>query len=250
MTETLNQYAFSNIKRSSTVERIVENLINLIKGRSLQVGDKLPSERQLCEMIGISRPILREALKALQVMNIIDIRQGAGAYVKGLEPEDVIEHLDIVFHLDSSLHLDLYEARRVLEAGIAGMAAANISDSEIEAIEENIRQAALHIEDEQAFLERDLELHEMIMKAAGNRVIPIFMQSINKLSRLMRTKTNAMVQIRRNTIEDHKLILEALRNHKRHDCAIAMEQHIANVEQAFLGSLEEIPAAEDGRIVS
>ena len=55
----LDQYSSNNVKRISTVERIVENLINLIKLRKLQTGDKLPSERQLCEMIGVSRPILR-----------------------------------------------------------------------------------------------------------------------------------------------------------------------------------------------
>ncbi|MDR1575518.1 MAG: FadR family transcriptional regulator [Treponema sp.] len=234
MTETLNQYAFSNVKRISTVERIVENLINLIKSRSLQMGDKLPPERQLCEIIGVSRPILREALKALQVMNIIDIRQGAGAYVKTLEPEDVIEHLDIVFHMDSSLYRDLYEARRVLEAAIAEIAAANISDAEIEAIEENIRQAAAHIDDEQLFLKRDLELHEMIMKAAGNRVMPVFMQSINKLSLLIRKQSNARPFIRQNTIKDHETIIKALKKRDPAKTARAMEQHIANVEKAFL----------------
>jgi GntR family transcriptional repressor for pyruvate dehydrogenase complex len=234
LTTVPEQYTFSNVKRISTVERIVENLINLVKTRRLQVGDKFPSERQLCEMIGVSRPILREALKALQVMNIIDIRQGAGAYVKSLEPEDVVEHLDIVFHLDSSLYRDLYEARRVLEAAIAGMAAKNISGEEIRAIEENIRQAAACIDDEQFFLEQDLELHEMIMKAAGNRVIPIFMQSINKLSLLIRKQSNAQQPIRQNTIYDHEIIFNALKSRNPEEAARAMEQHIANVEKAFL----------------
>jgi GntR family transcriptional repressor for pyruvate dehydrogenase complex len=236
--DSLDQYAFSNIKRNSTVERIVENLINLIKKRSLQMGDKLPSERQLCEVIGVSRPILREALKALQVMNIIDIRQGAGAYVKSLEPEDVVEHLDIVFHLDSSLYRDLYEARKVLEAALAGMAAKNISENEIEAINENVRQAAEHIDDEQIFLERDLELHEIIMRAAGNRVIPIFMQSINKLSMLLRKQSNNQPRIRQNTMRDHELIINALKSRDPALAARAMEQHIANVEKAFLHTEE------------
>jgi GntR family transcriptional repressor for pyruvate dehydrogenase complex len=234
----IKQYAFSNIAKTSTAERIVENLINLIKQRSLNIGDKLPSERQLCEIIGVSRPILREALKALQVMNIIDIRQGAGAYIKSLEPEDVVEHLDIVFHLDSSLYRDLYEARRVLEASIASMAAEKISGSELDLIEENISRAAENIEDEQAFFERDLELHEMIMKAAGNRVIPVFMQSINKLALLIRQKTNAMPNIRRNTIQDHEAIFAALKKHDGRESAAAMERHICNVEQAFLHKLE------------
>jgi GntR family transcriptional repressor for pyruvate dehydrogenase complex len=234
VSEAVSQYTFNNLKRSSTAERIVENLITLVRERSLKIGDKLPPERQLCEMIGVSRPSLREALKALQVMNIIDIRQGAGAYIKSLEPQDVVEHLDIVFHLDSSLYHDLYEARRLIEASIAAMAAEKINDQELELIEENIRQAAVDIDNELAFSERDLELHEMIMKAAGNRVIPVFMQSINKLALLIRQKTNAMPAIRKNTIKDHEAILMALKNHDPRESAAAMERHIRNVEQAFL----------------
>jgi GntR family transcriptional repressor for pyruvate dehydrogenase complex len=229
----LDQYAFNNIQRTSTAERIIENLISLIKKKSLKIGDKLPAERELCKMIGVSRPILREALKALQVMNIIGIRQGAGAYVKSLEPKDVVEHLDIVFHLDESLYHDLYEARRVLEGSVARTAALKITDEEIEKIEESIRQAAAGMDDEQVFFQKDLELHEMILKAAGNRVLPIFMQSINKLSLIMREKTNARPDIRKGVIRDHELILEALKKRDPGRTAAAMEQHIANVENAF-----------------
>jgi GntR family transcriptional repressor for pyruvate dehydrogenase complex len=236
----IHKYAFDNLKRSSTVERIVENIITLIKKQSLKVGEKLPAERQLCEMIGISRPVLREALKALQVMNIIDIRQGAGAYIKSLEPEDVIEHLDIVFHLDSSLYRDLYESRRILEAGIAALAVKHITDEEIALIEKNIEEAEACLDDEMLFYEKDLELHDLILKASGNRVMPIFMQSINKLSLLLRKKTNAMPNIRRNTIRDHGQILLALKKRDQKEAARSMERHITNVANAFLEALEAV----------
>jgi GntR family transcriptional repressor for pyruvate dehydrogenase complex len=171
-------------------------------------------------------------------MNIIDIRQGAGAYVKRLEPEDVIEHLDIVFHLDESLYRDLYEARRVLEASIAGMAARYITAGEIEAIAESIKEAADHIDDASIFLERDLELHCLIMKASRNRVIPVFMQSINKLSMILRKQSNNQASIRQNTINDHELIFAALKNRDSPEASRAMEQHITNVEKAFLNGGE------------
>jgi GntR family transcriptional repressor for pyruvate dehydrogenase complex len=166
-------------------------------------------------------------------MNIIDIRQGAGAYLKSLEPEDVVEHLDIVFHLDSSLYHDLYEARRLLEAGIARIAAPNITDEELARIEDNISQAAACIDNEESFFERDLELHGIIMRASGNRVLPVFMQSVNKLALMARQKTNAMPGIRHNTIKDHKAIFAALKSRDPDKSAAAMENHIRNVEKAF-----------------
>lgn len=240
MNTTANsQYNFGNIKRASTTELIVQNVVSLIGQRSLQPGDKLPPERELCEIFGVSRPVLREALKALQVMNIIDIRQGAGAYVRSLEPQNIVEHLDIVFHLDSSLYHDLYEARRALEGSLARMAAACITEEELASIEENISRAAEHSDDPEAFYQLDLELHDIILKAANNRVMPVFMQSINKLVLLMRERSNARPNIRKNTIQDHRKIYEALRKRDPDAAGQAMEQHIANVEKAFLAEVED-----------
>jgi GntR family transcriptional repressor for pyruvate dehydrogenase complex len=228
-----NKYAFSDGRKVSTVERIVENLITLIKERSLVVGDKLPSERQLCQLVGVSRPVLREALKALQVMNIIDIRQGAGAYLRNLDPQDVVEHLDIVFHLDSSLYRDLYEARRILEAGIARMACSRAQEADIAAIEENIRRAESCVDDAQAFYKTDVELHELIMNIAGNRIMPVFMQSINKLALLTRQTSNAIASIRVHTIQEHKAILAAMKSKDTEAAARAMAAHISSVENRF-----------------
>lgn len=221
------------IKRTSTVGRIVDSLVNHIKLSGLRGGDRLPPERELCEILGVSRPVLREALKALQVMNIIDIRQGAGAYLKNLVPEDVVEHLDIVFHLDASLYHDLYEARRILEGSIARMAAVNITSAQLAEIEENIKLAGANIDDTERFYQLDLDLHNLILAASGNRVIPVFMQSIHKLALVIRKKTNARPEIRKNTIHDHLEILKALRSRDPDLAEQAMENHLTNVEKTF-----------------
>jgi GntR family transcriptional repressor for pyruvate dehydrogenase complex len=228
-----SQYSFENIKQVSTTEIIVQNLIKLISEKKLVPGDKLPSERTLCEMIGVSRPLLREALKALQVMKIITIRQGAGAYVCNLKPENIIEHLDIVFHLDSSLYHDLYEARRILEGSVAGIAAVNITDEEIQTIEQNIQRSRQAIDDADLFFEIDLELHEIILKASRNRIIPVFTKSVNKLSLIMREQTNAHRHIRETAVEDHERILFAMKIRDPAAARRAMESHISHVEQGF-----------------
>lgn len=226
-------YHFDNIHKSSNTEIIVQNLINLIGERKLVPGDKLPSERVLCEMIGVSRPMLREALKALQVMNIITIRQGAGAYVRNLKPENIIEHLNIVFHLDSSLYRDLYEARRILEGSVAGLAASNITDEELQQIEEIIQHSRQAIDQPELFFQLDLELHEAILRASRNRIMPVFTQSIDKLSMMMREQTNAHRDIREQTMEDHERILYALKIKDPDAARRAMENHIRGVEKGF-----------------
>lgn len=222
-------------KKRSTTEIIVEKLIALIRDRSLSPGDRLPPERELSQLMNISRPPLREALKALEIMNIIEIRQGSGAYVNKLEPERIAEHLDIVFTLDDSLYHDLFKARRALESAISRMAAENITDSELRGIEENIHSAASKVDDPEHFLKLDYQLHGLILSASRNRILPVFVQSINKLNLAVREKTNSHIEVRKSTIQDHQRILEALRERDPDKAAAAMEQHLFNVETVYYG---------------
>ncbi len=225
-------------KKRNTTEIIVEKLIALIRDRSLEAGDRLPPERELAQLMNISRPPLREALKSLEMMNIIKIRQGSGAYVTKLEPERVVEHLDIVFTLDDTLYHDLFKARRVLESAIARMAAENITEDELQRIEENITEAASSVANATQFLELDYKLHGMILSASRNRVLPVFIQSINKLNLTVREKTNSHLEIRQSTIRDHQRILDALRKRDPDEAAAAMESHLFNVERRYYGSVD------------
>ena len=224
---------FEIAKKQNTTGIITQKLIELIRNRSLGPGDKLPPERELSEIMGVSRPSLREALKSLEMMSIITIRQGSGAYVNDLDPESVVEHLDIVFKLDDSLYHDLYKARRVLESAICRMAAENITDRELREIEENIRVSEESVADPQVFLEYDLELHDMILKASRNRILPVFIQSINKLNLIMRDKTNSLLEVRQAAVTDHRKILLALKARDGDAASEAMESHLFSVEQGF-----------------
>jgi DNA-binding FadR family transcriptional regulator len=223
------------VKKKNTTGLIVQKLLELIRARSLKPGDKLPPERELSELMKVSRPSLREALKSLEMMSIISIRQGSGAFVNKLEPESVVEHLDIVFTLDDTLYHDLFKARRVLESAIAGMAAENISDDEIAEIAANIKEGADAMKKPHEFLELDFKLHSLILKASRNRILPVFIQSINKLNLMMREKTNGYLKIRRSTVRDHQKIFEALRARDPDNAAKAMEEHLFNVESGYYG---------------
>jgi GntR family transcriptional repressor for pyruvate dehydrogenase complex len=226
-------------KKKSTTGIIVQKLLELIRVRSLKPGDKLPSERELSELMKVSRPSLREALKSLEMMSIIRIRQGSGAFVNKLEPESVVEHLDIVFTLDDTLYRDLYKARRVLESAIAGMAAELITDEELVEIELNITKAARAVRKPHEFLALDLQLHSLILKASKNRILPVFIQSINKLNLMMRQKTNSYLKIRQSSMRDHQNILETLRKKDPEKAARAMEEHLFNVERGYYRMVNE-----------
>jgi GntR family transcriptional regulator, transcriptional repressor for pyruvate dehydrogenase complex len=224
---------YEQLRKDVLSERIAHMLLNLIKEKQLRPGDRLPPERELAAMMQVSRPSLREALRALQIMNIIDNRQGSGTYITSLEPERLIEHLDIIFTLNDATYSELFEARKILEAGVAALAAGTISDGVVGELEHCLDRALIAIDDPEAFLEIDLELHRKILEATGNTILSLFMRSISQLSIYSRRRTGERLEVRRQTIEDHRTIVQALKLRDPAAARGAMLDHLSHIEQAM-----------------
>ena len=132
-------------RRRSRIELLLQ-----IREQELRPGDKLPAERQLAAMMAVSRPVVREALRALALMGVVDIRQGDGTYVTSLEPRRLMAHLDIVFATDTITLGRLLEARRVVETGNARLAARRITGPEVAGLEAIMADLAGAIDDPDA----------------------------------------------------------------------------------------------------
>lgn len=225
--------AFGTFEKRALSEEIVARLLSLIKEKELRPGDKLPPERELATMMKVSRPSLREALRALSIMNVVEIHQGAGTYVTSLEPELLVEHLDFVFALDDSTFLELFEARKILEAGIVAIAAQRITDEEIEELEACLARSIQTVEDHAAFLQADVELHEKIAQAARNPILSRFMASISQLGLASRRRTVEIPGVASQSVEDHQAIVMALKARDPETARKAMLHHLDNVEKGL-----------------
>jgi GntR family transcriptional repressor for pyruvate dehydrogenase complex len=231
MTEKTEETRFESLRKDLLSDKIVHSLLGLIKERQLRPGDRLPPERELAAMMKVSRPSLREALRALAIMNIIDNRQGSGTYVTKLEPERLVEHLDVIFTLNDSTYIELLEARKILEAGIAELAAREITDEEIDGLEACLKKARAAVDDSEAFLEIDLDLHGRIVDASRNRILGLFMRSIGRLGIYSRRRTAEHVDVRQKTIEDHDAIVSALKARDPQGARRAMLDHLSYVQR-------------------
>jgi len=233
--------AFGTFERAALPKKIAEKVLSLIKEKHLGPGDKLPPERELAAMMQVSRPSVREALQALSILNVIEIRQGDGTYVTSLEPELLVEPLDFVFSLDNSTLLELFTARKILEVGIAAIAAERITAEEITALETCLEKSieAAANKDYQAFLQTDLDLHRIVVTASRNPFLNRLMDSISQLGQASRQRTVMIPNLPGETVEDHRAIVAALKAHNPEAAQQAMLQHLNNVEQA-LKKLESI----------
>ena len=222
---------FGTLQKDSLSQKIVDRLLSLIKEKQLKPGDRLPPERELAVSMGVSRPSLREALRALSIMNIIENRQGSGTYITSLEPDRLVEHLDFIIALNDQSFLDLFQARKILEVGLVSLAAQNIREDELSALKLCLARTAHEIDDPEIFLQCDLEMHQRIIDAARNQILSLFMKSINDLNIASRRRTGESRKLREQTLKDHRVILTALQAHNANLAAQAMRDHLDHVEQ-------------------
>ena len=222
---------FEPFEKDVLPKKISARLLSLITEKHLRPGDKLPPERELAAMMQVSRPSLREALQALALMNIIEIRQGDGTYVTSLEPELLVEPLNFIFALDDSTLYGLFEARKIVEVGLVGLAAQRITAEEVAELEVCLAKSLQAAADPDAFLQADLELHKKIAAAARNPLLQRFMDSISQLGLASRTRTNYIPGLTKQSARDHQAIVAALKAHNPQAARDAMRQHLNNVEQ-------------------
>jgi GntR family transcriptional regulator, transcriptional repressor for pyruvate dehydrogenase complex len=224
---------FARFPRASLPEEIANRLLVLIQGQELRPGDKLPAERELAQMMGVSRPVLREALRALSIMRVVDIRHGDGTYITALEPQQLIAHLDFVFAKDSVALGTLFEARRVVEVANARFAAGRIRPESIARLEALLVDLGGAIDDPEHFGDLDMEFHNTICDAAGNFLLSQFMRIINTMGKVSRQRTGAVRSVRQAAHRDHRAILDALRQQDMDAAEAAMREHLDHIEAAL-----------------
>jgi GntR family transcriptional repressor for pyruvate dehydrogenase complex len=222
---------FGTFEKDVLSQKIANRILSLIREKRLHPGDRLPPERELADIMQVSRPSLREALRALSIMGIIRNRQGSGTYIASLKPSRLIEHLDFILSIDDSSFLDLFEARRILETGLAGMAASKITDEQIAGLEEILVRCEQTLDDPAAFLQADLDLHQKIAEISCNRILSIFMHSINDLGLYSRQRTGELPEVRDQTLVAHREIVRSIKARDPIAAANAMRKHLDEVEE-------------------
>ncbi len=221
------------IKRQPVAEQVAQQLLGLIQSGNLQPGQQLPPERELAKILDVSRPSLREALRALSLLGVINIRQGGGVFVSSLEPEALLGPLHFFISLDDHNLEALFEARILIESAITGLAARRISDDQLEGLREIVSTAESHLDDQQKFIDNDIAFHQAIFAAARNSFMVRVATSLHILGRASREITAQIPGVLKRSLADHRRILKALSEHDAEKAAAAMEKHLKNVRNAY-----------------
>jgi len=216
------------------IEKIRERIVSGAWGP----GDRLPKESELAAELGLSRNSLREAVRALSQLRVLEVRQGDGTYVSSLDPDLLLESTGFISHLllgDSEI--ELYEVRRILEAAAAALAASRIDAQEKQDLAHDLQlmREARNVEE---LVEADVAFHATIAKAAGNSVLTSLLASL--ATRTMRARlwhgreADGALDETRN---EHRRIYEAIMAGDPDLARAAAAAHIASSERWLKGQL-------------
>jgi DNA-binding FadR family transcriptional regulator len=204
----------------------------MIVAGDLKPGQKLPREADLAEALGLSRSSLREAVKALSVIRILDVRQGDGTYVTSLAPEILLDALSFVvdLHQDDTV-LDILEVRRIIEPAATAMACLRISEEEIQGLYALIGDMTEDstLED---LIRDDMVFHGRIASASGNDYLAGLLEGLSSKTaraRIWRGVTEGKATSR--TLAEHRAIVDALAARDVEAARAWATIHVAGVEQ-------------------
>ena len=171
---------------TALTDQAIAKIKDLIMSGEFSAGSKLPNEQDLSQRLGLSRNSLREAVRALSLARVLEVRQGDGTYVSSLEPDLLLESTSFVSHLllgDTAV--ELYEVRRILEAAAAALAAARIDEVGKQELARRL-EGMTAAESVEELVEADVAFHAVIAKAAGNGVLMSLLASLS--TRTMRVR--------------------------------------------------------------
>ena len=231
--------AIEPIARTTLAASAFEQLISCVVNGTWKAGDRIPAERDLCQQLGIARTSLREALKAMELIGMLDSRVGDGTFV--CEPSEFLCRplLWAFTGTDRAELRDIMEAREFLERDLAGLAAERASEKEIEAIGATLRKMKASIDRGEPIIESDMAFHLAVAEAAHNHVLRNAVQLLRNLLKRWLVLKLMIPQVPASVMKQHERIYRAIKGRNREKARTAMWDHLEETAQLVTQVVEK-----------
>jgi GntR family transcriptional repressor for pyruvate dehydrogenase complex len=226
------------LPRTTLTEAAFEQLIAYVVKGTWKAGDRLPPERELCQQFGIARTSLREALKAMELVGMLDSRVGDGTFVC---PRSEFLSRPLLWAFTGTDHeelVEIMEARTVVEESLAGLAAERASADEISAIKATIIQMRDVIATGSSILEADMNFHLAVAAAAHNEVLRNAVQLLRNITRQWLKYKVQMPNVAASVLKRHEAVYRAIASRKPKAARLAMRKHLEETQQLVIQVVE------------
>ncbi len=224
----------SPIVRESVAEMVARRILDMVSARALKPGDQLPPERELAESLGVSRPSVREAIRGLAILGVVQSRQGGGAYITKLDGDALLGPIQFFLSLEDVNIRELYDARSLIESDVARRAAVHMDAGTLAQLESILLQQKETLTDARAFRLSDFSFHEAIWGGCGNAFLKRIGETLNVLGLEFRKRASETAGVLAQSFADHRRLLDALQARDPEAAAKAAEVHMQNVYQSTI----------------
>ena len=221
------------IRRSKLYQGIVEQIETLLEKGQLRPGDQLPPERALADQFQVSRASVREALRTLELLGIVETRAGGGTFVRRVAPDDLARPLQTLIARGHTLQ-DVIEFRGVVEPAVAALAATRVTPAQLDELRDILVAQQSKVAAGETYADEDTRFHELIGDAAGNELLTTMLGVIWDVRRTSREQwllTNARAHA---SLEAHHRVYDALARHDAEAARQASAEHIRAVGEGIL----------------
>jgi len=222
------------IKKKSISEEVITEIKSLIDSGHIALGSKLPPEREFAKMLNVSRSSLREALKVLNLLGILENRPGAGTFLSNSPLTWPTETFSLLFTLKKSALIDIFESRKIIEGGLAALAAQRRTDEDLEVMKKALKNMRLHLNNQATYTMHELKFHEAIIKASRNLTLQDLMEKLYILLKETREKVfqySAIENYRELDYKQHEAIYKAIKARNENLATKTIVDHLHNFEQ-------------------
>lgn len=228
---------FETVRRNKVYEDVARQIERLIL-KKLRPGDKLPSERELAEILSVSRSSIRDAIRSLELAGMVEPRQGAGTIVKEVTSNSLANPLANALKRKEELMGELLDFRRILEPPLAGRAATHASSEEISEMEDILERQEHKLRKGESTIIEDSEFHYAVAMASGNSVVLKVLDILMDLLRETRERSLQVEGRPQKSLAGHRRILTAIKRHDAEAAKAAMRRHIEDVEEIVLHEMK------------
>ena len=215
-------------------QQVVTRILELVRTGNLRPGDRLPPEREPIDIFSISRPSLREALRSLSILGVVESHHGGSAYVTNLDARTLLAPLDFFLSLTTSNLADAFDSRRVIEMEMVRRTAEVADRRDKRELKEMIDAHASVLDDPIGFRILDSRFHEKLYTTAGNAVLHRIADGLYNLGLDLRRQATAEPGAIERSTQDHRRIYDAIVAADPDAAAEAMRRHLDNIEESTL----------------
>jgi GntR family transcriptional repressor for pyruvate dehydrogenase complex len=240
-------FAGGTLARTSISEQVSGRILTMIKSGNLKSGDRLPTEQQMCIAFGISRPPLREALKALTLIGILESRQGGRYTVTDLSPSRLVTPFSVLMSVAEQDILKQFEARAVVEVELVRLCTERADDQQRARIKSLAKDGYAFVADPVGFRLLDAEYHQAINQGAENEILAMMSEALYTVAIDARRLASATPGVIGISVGQHCSVADAIASGETERAVQAYREHLDHVRDTTVRAILELSEHQHGR---